>query len=245
MECPHCKGRIRKDAIECRHCGSSINNTVGKETLLPVDKAIANAANTTKIESLIDGGYSLDISSYFSNAWNVFKKYPGGVIGFTTLWFVVYMIPIVGALVQLFLQGVIISGYYFVYKRISQGESFEFNNFFDGFSYFLPLFLAGLVSGIFIFIGMVLLIIPGVYLAIAYMFTSLLIIDKKMEFWEAMETSRKVITKQWFPIFGLSILIFLLAASGMIAFIIGIIVTVPIATMAVSAAYEDIVGFEK
>jgi len=60
-----------------------------------------------------------------------------------------------------------------------------------------------------------------------------------------METSRKVITKQWFPIFGLSILIFLLAASGMIAFIIGIIVTVPIATMAVSAAYEDIVGFEK
>jgi hypothetical protein len=239
MDCPYCKEDIKDEAIKCKHCGSSIE--------APVEVAMVDfkKKQSSGVQSLINDGYTLDISSYFSKSWDVFKKYPGGFIGFTVLWLVVVLIPIVGSFVQIFLQSVIISGYYFVYKKISQGERYQFNNFFDGFSYFLPLFLAGLVGGILIFIGTLLLIIPGVYLAVAYIFTSLLIIDKKMKFWEAMETSRKLVTKQWFPIFGLSILVFLLSMSGMIAFFIGVIITIPIGTMVISAAYEDIVGFEE
>ncbi len=51
------------------------------------------------------------------------------------------------------------------------------------------------------FIGIILLIIPGVYLWVAWLFTFLLIADKKMGVWEAMEFSRKAVTKHWFKYF--------------------------------------------
>ena len=129
MDCPYCKEEIKDGAIKCKHCGSSIE--------APVEVAMVDLKKkqSSGVQSLINDGYTLNISSYFSKSWDVFKKYPGGFIGFTVLWLVVVLIPIVGSFVQFFLQSVIISGYYFVYKKISQGERYQFNNFFDGFSY--------------------------------------------------------------------------------------------------------------
>jgi hypothetical protein len=49
------------------------------------------------------------------------------------------------------------------------------------------------------------LIIPGVYLAVAWIFSVPLVADKRLEFWSAMELSRKVVTRVWFPILGLMI----------------------------------------
>jgi hypothetical protein len=57
-----------------------------------------------------------------------------------------------------------------------------------------------------------------------------------------METSRRLITKKWFSFFGLGLLMFLLILAGLLCFGVGVLVTIPLGSCVLTAAYEDIVG---
>lgn len=116
--------------------------------------------------------------------------------------------------------------------------------FFSGFHYFVPLILIAIVGGILTSFGYVLLLIPGIYLSVAYMFGGMLVLDRKLEFWQALETSRKIITKEWFSMFGFLILLVLLNFVGVLALGVGVIVTSLITGCALTAAYHDIIGIE-
>ena len=70
--------------------------------------------------------------------------------------------------------------------------------------------LAGFVTVLLSYLGLCCcLILPGIYLFIAWTFSVPLVADKGLEFWSAMELSRKVVTRVWFEIFGLVVLAFL------------------------------------
>ena len=57
-----------------------------------------------------------------------------------------------------------------------------------------------------------------------------------------MEVSRKVITHRWWKFFRLAIVLFVLTLAGVLACIIGVLITMTIATVALVYAYEDIFG---
>ena len=116
--------------------------------------------------------------------------------------------------------------------------------FFKGFDFFVQLLLYSLITGIFVFVGLILLIIPGIYLAVAYTFVPLFIVFGKMEFWDGMEFSRKLITKKWWNIFGFLILLMLINIAGTLAFFVGLLFTIPLTYCAIYAAFDDIVGAE-
>jgi len=75
------------------------------------------------------------------------------------------------------------------------------------------------------------LILPGLYLSIAYTFTMPLIVDKNMGVWDAMELSRKTVTKHWFKVFGLVLLLGIIALISAIPLGAGLIWTVPLMFM--------------
>jgi len=75
-----------------------------------------------------------------------------------------------------------------------------------------------------------------------WMFTLPLIIDKGLDFWPAMELSRKVFWKNWKSLSLLLLLSGLVGASGVILCIIGVFLTAPISIGAITYAYEDIFG---
>jgi len=110
----------------------------------------------------------------------------------------------------------------------SRGESIEFKSIFNYYHLAGKLALAGLMTYIMTVIGFVLLILPGIYLSIAYIFTLPLIADKGMDVWEAMELSRKSVTKHWFKVFGLFFLLSLIMGLGTLVFGIGLIWAVPL-----------------
>ena len=91
-------------------------------------------------------------------------------------------------------------------------------------------------------IGILLLITPGIYLEISYFFSVPLVVEKRMEFWSALETSRKLVTKKWFYFLGFRLLLSLLNLGGLLCLVIGLLVTIPLTFCIVVAAYEDIVG---
>ncbi|MEN8249293.1 MAG: hypothetical protein ABFS32_10215 [Bacteroidota bacterium] len=84
------------------------------------------------------------------------------------------------------------------------------------------------------------------YLYISYSFTLILIVDRNMNFWDAMETSRKVVAKNFFSFLGMYILMFIMITFGVLFTCgLGIFIAIPFSYLVVFSAYNDIIGPEK
>jgi hypothetical protein len=197
-----------------------------------------------KAENLIQQGYETDAGSYIRRGWEIFQDNMGIFIGYTLIALLISTAAAFIPFGTLLVSGPLTAGFYIVANKISKGEPYEFGTFFKGFDFFVPLLLYTLISGIFIALGLVALIVPGIYLAVAYIFAPLFIVFGKMEFWDGMEYSRKLITRKWWNIFGFLLLIFLINVAGALAFLVGLLFTIPLSGCAIYAAFEDIVGTE-
>ncbi|WP_076790644.1 hypothetical protein [Chlorobium sp. KB01] len=194
----------------------------------------------------INEGYEVTASEYIRKGWEMFRLNIGEFVGFTLVVFVISALSSMsnggGSIIFSSLTAPLCAGFGIaVFKRMS-GQEIQFSDFFLGFKYLLPLFLAGLAMGLLVAVGLVLLILPGIYLAVGYTFTMFLIVDYRMEFWQAMETSRKIVTRQWWAIFGFACLLALLNFGGALALGVGLLVTIPVSSCAVAIAYKEIVG---
>lgn len=198
-------------------------------------------------DELIGRAGKLRIWHCVGRAWRLTTAHFWAIVGGTFIGLMVLgvmqMVPFFGAVASIFLSGVLYGGLYLYYLKHVRGEAADLGVIFSGFSSaFLPLMLASLVSSLLTTLGLLFLILPGIYLAIGYLFTFLLIQDRKLDFWCAMEVSRRVITAQWWRVFGLMIVAGFLACLGVIGFFIGIFVTLPILFGAIVYAYEDLVN---
>jgi len=87
------------------------------------------------------------------------------------------------------------------------------------------------------------LLLPIVYLSIVWIYAPLLIIFYDLSAWDAMEISRKIISKQW-GIFALFyFLVSIISVSGILIFGIGILYTLPVGACILYASFEDILDF--
>ena len=146
-----------------------------------------------------------------------------------------------GTLVSVALGAVFYAGLYRYYLKKIRGVPTDVGDAFAGFTTaFFPLVVLSLVSTLFEAAGFMLLVLPGIYLSVAYIFAQILVIDQKLGFWTAMEVSRRVITAQWWRMFGLLLLGMLVALLGLFGFVVGILITLPILFGAIAYAYEDL-----
>lgn len=198
-------------------------------------------------ERAVSATTSLNIQQYIQHAWRMFSENLGAFLGFTltlfAVWLATSMVDAGSSLLFSSIAAPFYAGYSIVAFKLMLQQPVQFNDFFRGFNYFLPLFLASLAGSIVVTIGFILLLLPGIYLAVSYMFTTFLIIDYRMEFWQAMEISRKIISHNWFAFLLFALVLFLINLLGALAFGIGLLVTLPVTSCAVAVAYKEIVGF--
>jgi hypothetical protein len=212
--------------------------------------------------SAIDMGnrdYDFKMGQYFSRGWDLFKAKALQFIGFLVLIVVVlgiisFILPYPlgsgnlddgqtgGNIVSNILSALLFPGFYIVAFQIARNRATSFSDFFKGFNRALPILLLSIVSSILIGLGFILLIIPGIYLVVSYALSMPLLLDKNLDFWPAMETSRKVVGKKWWSFFLFGIALFFLNLAGAILLGLGLLVTVPWSFCSITAAYEDIVG---
>jgi hypothetical protein len=108
----------------------------------------------------------------------------------------------------------------------------------------LSLLLLVILMYLMIAVGLVLLVIPGIYLMVSYYLAIPLLIEKNLGPWQALEASRKAISKRWFAIFGFFIVLTLINLVAMIPLLIGLIWTVPMSVIAMGILYRNIFGVE-
>jgi uncharacterized membrane protein len=186
----------------------------------------------------------LPIGDCIRRGWDLALQNLGPFIGYTCLVIAIHValafIPILGWVAGIVINPALSAGYFIYIRKKIRGEQAEFQDFFGGFDYLGQLFILGLVSGFLIFIGTLLCIIPGLYLMVGYMFSSFLVVARRLDFWPAMETSRRAVTDN----LG-SMIIFLLALIGInilgaVACLVGLIITVPLSYCATVVAFHMI-----
>lgn len=186
----------------------------------------------------------IDIGGAFGRGWALVREHPGLLIGTWFLYVVittcVAVIPFIGWLASIFINGPLLGGVYYLVLRRIRGEQVEFGQMFDGFKRcYLQLVLVHVVSLLLIAVGLVLCLAPGIYLAVSYMFAVPLVIDKNMDFWTALEVSRRVLHRQWWIAFGFLIVMILTVFAGLLACLVGVFVAMPLNICALLYVYED------
>jgi len=148
-----------------------------------------------------------------------------------------------GSILGLLVSGPLMGGLYFYFLQRMRGQPVSVETAFAGFSNrFLHLFLGSFVSLLLTVLGFFCLILPGIYLWIAWTFTLPLIMDKRLDFWSAMELSRKMVNRHWWKFFGFVLILALLHVAGFLVFCLGFFIAAPIAMASLMYAYEDIFG---
>lgn len=138
---------------------------------------------------------------------------------------------------------VLTAGLFKYYLKLIRAEGPTIGDAFAGFSPAAgQLILLGLVSGILNLIAFFLCVIPMIYLSVSWIFALPLVIDRNLNFWDAMELSRKIVGKHWFITFAFLLVLGLIGMGGFLACCVGALVTIPLASLALLYAYEDIFG---
>lgn len=197
-------------------------------------------------EQVLQEGYDFEVFEMIGNGIELFKKDIGNFVLFTLLVAGISaglsFVPFVGSLASVVISPPLSVGYFFVADKIRRGEAYTFNNFFDGFKApFGQLIVLSLISSILTIVGTIFCILPGIYLAIGYSLSNCVLVFHKFEFWEAMEASRKVVSKNFWTFLGLFLV---MSIGGALAIIlscgVGLLFVAPVIVLTIYCIYIKI-----
>lgn len=188
---------------------------------------------------------SIDIGAAMAEGWATYKREPLLLSSATLLLLVINTIATNIPFLNMVLYGPMLAGLYILVMCVARGENASFGNLFDGFRrFFVPTVLASVVTSILITLGILLLVLPGIYLALAYGFTYMYIVDRQLDFWPAMEASRKTITAHFWQYLVLALLFLVICLLGAIPFGLGLLVAMPLCMAAQYCVYRDLTAGE-
>lgn len=284
---------------QCRRDGETAWSTLGSlpefsDSFSTARPAAGGAASTTSrpdwqprdvdpkayAAAIRASGARVDVLGCLSRSFSLWTSNFLPLVGATCLvilvQFALGIIPLLGSLAGLLLNGVFYGGLYYYYLGKMRGEHREIGDVFAGFKRGLgPLILCSLLqTAIMLVISMVLLapwigfifstilmrggetampvmapwlialtcvgVLVILYLGVSVVFSFVLVIDKGFGPWNAIETSWRVVTANWFAVFFTLLLGVLVSALGLIALFIGILLTIPILIGAILYAYESL-----
>ncbi|MDD4148443.1 MAG: hypothetical protein PHE33_00265 [Bacteroidales bacterium] len=203
--------------------------------------------NNYAIQKLIDEGYEFKSKQYIEEGLELFKKEMGGFVVFFIALFGVFMVLsyVLGnysGFITNLIQPALIGGALLFANDVLMNRKPDFNRFFDGFKFFLPLLLLSIVTSVLVLIGLIFLIIPGIYLSVSFSLSNMLVVFLGYDFWSAMEISRNIVSKNWWDFFKFFLILFLINLGGVLACGVGVIFTAPATLCMTYCAFEDIVG---
>jgi uncharacterized membrane protein len=90
--------------------------------------------------------------------------------------------------------------------------------------------------------GLVLLIVPGIIFALMFMFTTFIVIDRELGPIEAMKESNRITHGHKWTLLGFALMLVLINLLGVLALVVGLLVSIPVSSLAVAHAYRVLAG---
>ena len=97
---------------------------------------------------------------------------------------------------------------------------------------------AEILTGLIVLVGLILLVIPGVILMLMYLFVPYLVIDKELGPIEALKESARITRGFRLELLLLFLIAFVLNIFGALALLAGLLVSIPVTTLALVHAYR-------
>ena len=189
----------------------------------------------------------------FRYGWTTFKANPWVFVGAVLIVFVIsfilgavtgedadflsFVLTVVGVLIQWWLYlGIMRIG-----LAAHEGRQVSVQMLFgESWKTVLQYAIVAILTGILTFIGLVLLIVPGIIVSMMLLFAPLILLDRHVPGIEAMKESRRITEGHRMNLFLFCLLIGLLNAAGAIVFFVGLLVTVPVSLLAFVYAYKQV-----
>jgi len=193
-------------------------------------------AGARSLEDAIEGNWDFDIMEVMSEAWQKISGAKGAMwVGILVMYAATFVLQMVAGGIAAALGEGSVLGIAIALTVQLAGQAI---------AYVVTLLGVYLLMTLLAMVGFLFLILPGVYLIIAYSLAAPLVIDRGLGVWEALETSRKAITNHWFKVFGLGLLASLAAGLGMVLTLgIGIVWAMPFFFMVYGVLYNRIFGY--
>jgi len=148
--------------------------------------------------------------------------------------FLAFVVGIIGFVVQ----SVISLGWTRITLKLHDGQGVEMSDLIEPYPLIWKYVGASILAGIAISIGFLILIVPGVFLAIRLGFFPYAIVDGGAGPVEALQKSWEITKGSFWHLFGLGIALALVNMVGVIALGIGLLVTVPTTAIAMAYVYR-------
>jgi hypothetical protein len=260
---------IEEHATEQNKCNSYMEKVMTDIYQAPETESSnpSSADEYGSVEKALAGDYQLKPVELLTNAWDKLQGLKTTYWLATIVYLVIYVLvtfllamvvgqsvdPITGefsfvAFIAEMSVGLIMApmgaGLFMIALKFSVGAEIEVGELFKHYDKIVPLFITYVLVYLLVALGLLLLIIPGIYLIIAFAMAVPLVVEKNMQPWEALTTSRKAITPKWFAMLGFALLALLVIVVAAIPLGIGLIWAVPLVMLAAANLYRDMFGIE-
>ncbi len=174
-------------------------------------------------------------AGYIKRAWTILWEEAGPfILGGLIL-------IVINSISSSILTGPVIAGFMYMTLRKLRGERVTLGDAFKGFENFVNTFVAGLVYLLMVAVGMLFLIIPGIVVGAMFIYMFPFIVDKNMDFSQAFKASLDLTSRRLLDHCLFFIVLILIQVVGVLAFGIGIFVTIPLMYIAFGVAYYNLV----
>lgn len=151
--------------------------------------------------------------------------------------------PVFGGMLNLAFiawQGLIGVGVLKICLKLIDKQKAEFSDLFSGATLLVPYIVAKLLLVLIILGGVILLIVPGIIWAIQFYMCTYLVVDKGLGPIEALKKSSALTRGARWELFCFSLLLMLLNIAGGLAFGIGLLISLPVTTLASLHVYRQL-----
>ena len=183
-------------------------------------------------------GYRLSYESTLQVGFNLFRKAPAEFIMFSLLGLLVFSNPVSGIL----LGGPVMASYLHMAQLSSRDRPIEFADFFRGFEKTGSLIMLNLLILAVVVLGLAMLVLPGLYFAVSYVFSHFFVWFFDEDPSEAIRLSRKTVSGNFGQILMLLLILAGINLIGILALGVGILLTMPFSFCVLYAAFDDVIG---
>ena len=212
---------------------------------------VGDAQTADAIAPPAAAGGEFGLQDILSDAFAAFQSHFGLVLGCFVVFAVLQAVCGKLPLISLFVAPHLIAGFSLVLTKVLRGaEPPAFQDLFKGFSYYIPLLVAGLLFSLFFFLGLICLVIPGIIVGLMWSQTMFLLADDILDVeagrknkaslsgWGAMQRSAALMSGHKLRFFGYTIVLAVIGMAGAVAVGIGVFITMPFAWLAGAAFYN-------